>query len=66
MFVIVVVFGGLVSEAKMSLYFFGRPDVRRGRRGGGGKRMASQWFFPITFIVHNQMSNGGPMGDLMV
>ena len=30
--------------------------------GGGARERHRNDFFPITYIVHNQKSNGGPMG----
>ena len=41
------------------------PDVRRGGGGGGARERHRNDFFPITFIVHNQKSNGGGNGGLM-
>ena len=34
--------------------------------GGGARGRHRNDFFPITFIVHNQKSNGGPMGGPVV
>ena len=41
----------------------GDPDICR---GGGGGLENGNYFFPITFIVHNQKSNWGPMEEPMV